>query len=117
MRKRGGGDPLAGLLALSGAAAVIAGAYGAHGVSGKAAEWLHTGAEYQMVHALVGLYALGRGARIIAWLFLLGAGVFAGTLYAMAFGAPHILGAVTPFGGLGMIVGWLWLAVVATRGR
>lgn len=117
MRKKSG-DPLAGLLALSGAVAVIAGAYGAHGALGKAVEWLRTGAEYQMIHALAGLYAAGRvGGRGIAWLFLLGAAVFAGTLYAMALGAPHILGAVTPFGGLGMIAGWLWLAVVVTRGR
>ena len=33
------------IAALSGALAVIAGAFGAHGVSGKAAEWLKTGGE------------------------------------------------------------------------
>ncbi|RYI15386.1 MAG: DUF423 domain-containing protein, partial [Acetobacteraceae bacterium] len=27
------------------------------------------------------------------------------------------LGAVTPLGGLGMILGWMWLAVVYLRGR
>ena len=106
------------MLALSGAIAVIAGAYGAHGASGKAIEWLRTGAEYQMIHALAGLYAVGRpkGAGP-AVLFLLGAAVFSGTLYAMALGAPHWLGAITPLGGLGMILGWIWLAGTMLRGR
>jgi len=36
--------------ALSGALAVAAGAFGAHGVEGKAAEWLRTGGQYQLIH-------------------------------------------------------------------
>ncbi len=109
---------LAGLLALSGAAAVIAGAAGAHGASGQAADWLRTGAEYQMVHALAGLFALDRRwGRTAATLFLTGGLLFAGTLYAMALGAPHILGAVTPIGGLGLIVGWLVLAAAMVGRR
>lgn len=115
-RAKGGGDPLAALLALAGAMAVIAGAYGAHGVSGKAAEWLTTGAQYGMIHAVAGLVALAR-SRAAAALMLLGAVLFAGTLFAMAFGGPKMLGAVTPFGGLAMILGWLWLAVGYLRGR
>lgn len=111
-----GGDPLAALLALSGAIAVIAGAYGAHGASGKAAEWLTTGAQYQMIHAVAGLAILSRG-RWPAGLLLFGAGLFAGTLYAMALGGPKWLGAVTPLGGLAMILGWMWIAVAYLRGR
>jgi uncharacterized membrane protein YgdD (TMEM256/DUF423 family) len=116
--KKKNGDGLAIFLALSGAIAVIAGAYGAHGASGKAVEWLRTGAEYQMIHALAGLYAVSRpkGGGPAA-LFLLGAAVFSGTLYAMALGAPHWLGAITPLGGLGMILGWIWLAGTMLRGR
>lgn len=114
--RTGTGDPLAALLALSGAVAVIAGAYGAHGASGKAAEWLTTGAHYQMIHAVAGLVALHKG-RGPAALMLLGALTFAGTLYAMAFGGPHWLGAVTPLGGLALILGWMWLAIVYLRGR
>ncbi len=34
------------LAALSGAVAVMAGAFGAHGASGKTAEWLRTGGGY-----------------------------------------------------------------------
>jgi len=115
-RGAGGGDPLAALFALSGALAVIAGAYGAHGASGKAAEWLTTGAHYAMIHAVAGIVALGR-SRWAAALMLAGALVFSGTLYAMAFGAPRWLGMVTPFGGLALILGWMWLAVVCLRGR
>jgi uncharacterized membrane protein YgdD (TMEM256/DUF423 family) len=112
----GGGDPLAALLALSGAVAVMAGAYGAHGASGKAAAWLATGAEYQIIHAVAGFVVLGRN-RAIAALFLFGALLFSGTLFAMAFGAPRWLGAVTPLGGLGLILAWMWLAVDCLRGR
>jgi uncharacterized membrane protein YgdD (TMEM256/DUF423 family) len=41
---------------------------------------------------------------------LAGSALFAATLYAMAFGAPRWLGAITPIGGGLMIAGWLWLA-------
>lgn len=102
--------------ALSGALAVGAGAFGAHGAEGKAAEWLRTGAEYQLVHVLAALFAAQTGARGPAWLFVGGALVFAGTLYLMALGAPRWLGAVTPLGGAALIAGWLWLAWGALRG-
>jgi uncharacterized membrane protein YgdD (TMEM256/DUF423 family) len=46
-------------------------------------------------------------------LLVAGAAVFAGTLYAMALGAPRMLGAVTPLGGLGLLSGWLMLALGA----
>ena len=96
--------------ALSGALAVAAGAFGAHGAEGKAADWLRTGAQYQLLHAVVALVALQMGARGPAWCFLAGAAIFAGTLYAMAEGAPKWLGAITPVGGALLIGGWLWLA-------
>lgn len=41
---------------------------------------------------------------------LLGVLLFSGTLYAMALGAPRILGAVTPIGGLLLALAWLVLA-------
>lgn len=103
------------LAALSGALAVAAGAFGAHGAEGDAAEWLKTGAQYQMVHAVAALIAAQMGARGPAWLFLGGALIFAGTLYAMALGQPRWLGAVTPIGGAGLILGWLWFAWTAVR--
>jgi len=96
------------LAALSGAMAVVAGAFGAHGASGEAAQWLKTGGEYQLVHALAA-FAARRYPRAAA-LFLAGSLLFAVTLYAMALGGPRWLGAVTPLGGLGMIAGWCLLA-------
>lgn len=109
MRRTGGAVML--LAALFGAAAVAAGALGAHGFTGKPAEWLRTGAEYQMVHAVAALVAAQMGARVAAGLFVGGGLLFAGTLYAIAFGGPQWLGAVTPIGGVGLILGWLALAV------
>ena len=107
---------LVALAALSGAIAVGAGAFGAHGAEGKAAEWLRTGATYQLIHVVAALVAVQMGARGAGWLFVVGAAIFAFTLYAMAFGAPRWLGAITPIGGTALIIGWLWLAWHALRG-
>lgn len=104
------------LAALSGAIAVGAGAFGAHGASGAAQEWLRTGGQYQLVHAVAALVALRLEARGPAWLFVIGGAVFAGTLYLMAMGLPRWLGAITPIGGTLLIVSWLWLAWAGLRG-
>lgn len=101
---------LAILAALSGAIAVAAGAFGAHGATGAAQEWLKTGGQYQLIHAVAALVAVRMEARGPGWLFVIGGAVFAGTLYLMAVGAPRWLGAVTPIGGAMLIGGWLWLA-------
>ena len=98
------------LAALSGALAVGAGAFGAHGASGEAAEWLKTGGHYQLVHAVAALVALKLDAKGPATCFVVGGLIFAGTLYLMALGAPRWFGAITPIGGLALIGGWLWLA-------
>jgi len=114
--RRGSGGLLLALAALSGAVAVAAGAFGAHGAAGRAAELLRTGAMYQLIHAVAAVGVLGRkNGQGPAWLFVAGGALFAGTLYAMAFGFPRWLGAVTPLGGLAMIAGWLWLAAGALR--
>lgn len=103
---------IAALAALSGAMAVAAGAFGAHGAQGQAVEWLKTGGQYQLVHAVAALMALQLGARGPAGLFVGGGLIFAGTLYLMALGLSRWLGAVTPIGGAALIAGWLWLAWV-----
>ena len=114
----GRGDGVALLAALSGAVAVAAGAFAAHGAGERAADLLRTGAHYQLVHAVAALVALGRPrGKAAAWLFVTGGAVFAGTLYAMAFGATRLLGAVTPVGGAALILGWLLLAAGAWRRR
>ena len=95
--------------AVSAAIAIGAGAFGAHGASGQAAEWLRTGGFYQLIHA-VGVVLLAKQASGPSAMLLAGSALFAATLYLMAIGAPRWLGAITPIGGLLMIAGWLWLA-------
>ena len=102
-------DRLVTAAALSAAIAIAAGAFGAHAASGRAVEWLHTGALYQLVHAVAVLVVAAHHRRA-AWLMLVGTGVFALSLYAMALGAPLWFGAITPVGGVAMIGAWLWLA-------
>ena len=103
-------NPLLLLAALSGALAVGAGAFGAHGASGQAAEWLKTGGQYQLIHALAAMIALQFRSTLAAWCFVAGGAIFALTLYLMALGLPRWLGAITPIGGVVMIIGWLALA-------
>ena len=108
--------------ALWGLLGVGLGAFGAHGLKATASEqglaWWETAARYQLYHALAlvlfGLLQQQRpGGHAAGWSFLVGSAVFSGTLYAMALGAPRWLGAVTPIGGLGMMLGWLLLALHA----
>jgi uncharacterized membrane protein YgdD (TMEM256/DUF423 family) len=110
--------------ALWGLLGVGLGAFGAHGLKGLASEqglaWWETAARYHLFHALalvvLGLLQQQRpGGDAAGWSFLVGNAVFSGTLYAMALGAPRALGAVTPLGGLGMMLGWLLLALAARR--
>jgi uncharacterized membrane protein YgdD (TMEM256/DUF423 family) len=103
--------------ALSGAMAVAAGAFGAHGASGPAVEWLKTGGHYQLVHAIAAIAVLRPEAKGPAILFLAGGALFGGSLYLMAFGLPkNLLGPITPLGGALLIAGWLWLAWIGVRG-
>jgi uncharacterized membrane protein YgdD (TMEM256/DUF423 family) len=111
------------LAALNGLMAVAAGAFGAHGASDpQAKEWLRTGAQYQLVHAVAALacYGLLRAAvgpaTWAAWLFTLGGLIFGGSLYIMAMTGVRALGAVTPIGGALLIVGWAALVYGALAG-
>lgn len=98
------------LACLSAALAISAGAFGAHGVTDiKAAEWLRTGGLYQLIHAVAAITIMGV-ARGAAATMLIGAAIFALSLYVMALGGPRWLGAVTPVGGALMIAAWLWAA-------
>jgi uncharacterized membrane protein YgdD (TMEM256/DUF423 family) len=109
--------------ALIGAAAVALGAFGAHALRGSLdAEALHawqTAVSYQFWHALALLFTARVPAS--AWRNLasaaLAAGIalFCGSLYAIALGAPHAVGVVTPVGGAALIIGWLCLAAAIWR--
>jgi len=112
--------------AVSGAAAVAAGAFGAHALKARLAPDLlaifDTAARYQMLHALALLataWAINRWpgwrARGAGWCFIGGTVVFSGSLYALAFSGVRAFGAITPVGGVLFIAGWLLLALAAMR--
>ena len=112
------------LAALNGLMAVCAGAFGAHGVADpEVKEWLRTGAQYQLVHAAAGLACLAllkvmaRQAGVAGWLFGAGGLVFGGSLYLLALTGVRLWGAVTPIGGVLMILGWAALIWGALDGR
>jgi uncharacterized membrane protein YgdD (TMEM256/DUF423 family) len=120
---------LAAAVALTGFTAVLLGALGAHALKdallsrGTTAAW-ETAAHYQLAHALAALAALAWSAaapahapalrRIAGW-WLLGAWLFAGSIYTLALGGPRFLGPVTPLGGLAFLTGWALLFVLALR--
>jgi uncharacterized membrane protein YgdD (TMEM256/DUF423 family) len=112
--------------AVSAAISVAAGAFGAHALKARLPPELlavfETGARYEMYHAL-GLVAAGWAAARFGgaapawagWLFLAGTVLFSGSLYALALTGVRALGAITPFGGVAFIAGWIALAVSALR--
>jgi uncharacterized membrane protein YgdD (TMEM256/DUF423 family) len=111
--------------ALSAAIAIAVGAFAAHGLDlgteagRKARDWLQTGSQYEMIHALAilavaalsGRKLNGRLAVNAQILFLLGSILFPGALYSLAFSGPRWFGAVAPIGGLAFIAGWIALAI------
>ena len=104
---------------VSGALAVVAGAFGAHGLKQRLSpeqlsSWL-TASQYHLMHSVV-LLALGlfaatseRSVRWPACLFLAGIVLFSGSIYLLVLTRQRWLGPVTPLGGLCLIAGWLSL--------
>ena len=116
------------IAALLGAAAVLLGAFGAHALrdtlDDRALAIWHTAVEYQFWHVLaaIAIALLARdGAstclRIAAAAFIAGIALFCGSLYALALGAPRLVGVITPFGGIAFVAGWIALAVHAWTHR
>ena len=112
---------------LSALMAVALGAFGAHGLRNRLVpDMLATfevGVRYQMYHALALLAVAWASARwpggavtAAGWLFVAGTIVFSGSLYALSLTGQRWLGAITPLGGAGLLVGWLALAWAALRG-
>ena len=108
---------------------VVLGAFGAHALqqalTGKQLASYQTGVLYQQLHALalvlVGTIALltphTRWLSLAATLFGAGILLFSGSIYALTFGAPRWLGMVAPLGGSSFMLGWLALALHASRTR
>jgi len=109
-----------------GALAVIAGAFGAHGLESRLdadlLEVWHTAATYHMYHAialfafaLAGLGGAPSGlARWACRAWIAGIAIFSGSLYLLAVTGAKWLGAITPIGGVAFITGWV-LATLSVR--
>ncbi|MBK8741199.1 MAG: DUF423 domain-containing protein [Betaproteobacteria bacterium] len=111
--------------AIAMAFAVALGAFGAHALKARLAAdalaiW-QTAVQYHAWHAL-GLLGIGLwqrqapescALRVAALLLAAGIVLFSGSLYALALTGARGLGAVTPFGGIAFIAGWLALAKAA----
>jgi len=107
------------LAAISGALAVVAGAFGAHGLKARLEPaqleaWV-TATQYHLVHSLVllalALFAAHSG-KSIKWpasLFSVGILLFSGSIYLLVLTKLRFLGPITPIGGLLLILGWLSL--------
>jgi uncharacterized membrane protein YgdD (TMEM256/DUF423 family) len=104
--------------------AVGLGAFASHALKARLAPELlasfETGARYQMYHALALLgvaWAQTRWPGVLVltsgWLFVAGILLFSGSLYVLALSGLRSLGAITPFGGLAFLAGWLCLAAAA----
>lgn len=122
--------------AVAGFLGVAIGAFGSHGLDGwlesrgldaelieKRVGQFEIGVRYHLVHA-VALLAVATlptvsaaGRRLVATWFVAGLVLFSGSLYLLAATNTPWLGAVTPFGGLAWLAGWVTLAVVAARDR
>jgi len=120
-----------GIAALLGGLSVALGAFGAHGLesmveAGKMQaddiRIFETGVRYQFYHNFA-LLAVGLGyhllnpklAKYAVTLFLIGMIIFSGSLYLLTLSEPLLgtrlswLGAITPLGGISLIVGWIML--------
>lgn len=104
--------------AVSGFLAVGAGAFGAHVLEGYVTQDLleafEVGARYHLAHSLamvlVGSLAPRISAMVSGRLFLSGTLVFSGSLYILAISGVRAWGAVTPLGGVLLLLGWAALA-------
>jgi len=114
------------LAAICGFAGVALGAFGAHALKNVLSDYGRTIYEkalfYHMVHALA-LLAVGLLQHRFQQInftpagcgFAAGILLFSGSLYALALGGLRWLGAITPFGGVAFLFGWLWLWLATLR--
>ncbi len=108
---------------ISGAIAVGLGAFGAHALKPRLEklgnlETFNTAVQYHFYHTLALLFIGFMMTRypnqwltVSAYSTMAGIIVFSGSLYVLAIGNIKWLGAITPIGGLGFIIGWVSLAV------
>jgi len=112
------------IAAIFGFLGVTLGAFGAHALKDKfkeekyAKNW-ETAVSYQFTHtfaiAVTGIliHILGASTSLTwaMWLFTVGTVIFSGSLYVLSLTGIKKLGAITPIGGLCMLVGWALLLI------
>ncbi len=115
------------IAAIFGLLAVALGAFGAHGLKSKWGSTLtaeevayrlgvwHTASQYHLAHAIVLLvlafaFADVKQARAAWWSFIFGILIFSGSLYMLCVTGLKWMGAITPIGGVLLMLGWLLLA-------
>jgi uncharacterized membrane protein YgdD (TMEM256/DUF423 family) len=112
------------LPAFAAANAILAltfGTFAAHGIrDSQAREWIMTGVMFQLPH-VAAVFALlaWRPTKLVrsgAWILAIGSCIFASVLNALALGAPRGVAAFAPIGGSLMMIGWLWIGLVAMAG-
>lgn len=109
--------------ALLGAISVMVGAFGAHGLkvflenSGRL-DTFETAVKYQFYHSFALLIlgvlmhkSVNQNYIVSGWLFITGTLIFSGSLYILCITGIRWLGAITPFGGLALIGGWIFMAI------
>ncbi|OQS05642.1 hypothetical protein THRCLA_20564 [Thraustotheca clavata] len=101
--------------AVSGASAVLLGAFGAHGLQNRVKDpkmlknW-DTAAQYHLLHSAVLLAVpFARRPNLVGGLITTGIVFFSGSLYTLVLTEKKRLGMITPMGGLMFVAGWLCL--------
>ena len=105
---------------------VLLGAFGAHALKNiLTPEMLavyKTGVEYQFYHALglllIGLIGFQVKSKYLQWsgLFIsIGIILFSGSLFVLTLSGIKAIGAITPFGGLSFVAGWIFLAIAIIK--
>ena len=112
--------------AVLGLIGVATGAFGAHALKTRLsadhlAVW-ETASRYNLYHAialvLIGLFATARPSAIAhgaGWAMVGGVAIFSGSLYVLCLSGIRWLGAITPIGGVALMVGWALFAVAAWK--
>jgi uncharacterized membrane protein YgdD (TMEM256/DUF423 family) len=105
--------------------AIVIGTFGAHSlenilVENNRVETFETALQYHFYHTLALLfisvlfqYKSNSYLKWVVYLFVIGIVIFSGSLYVLALTNITLLGAITPFGGLSFIAGWIVLFLSA----
>ena len=111
---------------IAGLTGVILGALGTHAlkeiltVNGTLSVW-ETAVLYHLVHSVAVLvmnlftsmqpFAESKWTSRASTAWLIGIGLFSGSLYLLALGGPKWLGPITPLGGIFLLAGWIYVVI------